>query len=157
MKAITLWQPWASLIALGLKTIETRSWDTNYRGDLYIHAAKKIVPFEVLFNDMPTRYKNEVYMAICKDYGSYENMPTGEIIAKTNLVDCLKIAEEYKILKFAALEFKASDQDYEFVSGDEYHFGDYTPGRYGWILNDTQTLENPIPAKGMQRLWNFNI
>ncbi len=38
MKALSLWQPWASLIALGVKTIETRSWATNYRGPLAIHA-----------------------------------------------------------------------------------------------------------------------
>jgi hypothetical protein len=41
MKALTLWQPWASLIALGAKTIETRSWSTKYRGPLAIHAAKR--------------------------------------------------------------------------------------------------------------------
>lgn len=41
MKALTLWQPWASLIALGVKTIETRGWSTNYRGPLAIHAAKR--------------------------------------------------------------------------------------------------------------------
>lgn len=35
MKAIRLWQPWASLIALGHKTIETRSWPTKYRGPLW--------------------------------------------------------------------------------------------------------------------------
>ena len=41
MKALTLWQPWASLIAVGAKTIETRSWSTKYRGPLAIHAAKR--------------------------------------------------------------------------------------------------------------------
>lgn len=43
MKVITLWEPWASLIAVGAKMIETRSWNTNYRGRIAIHAAKKIV------------------------------------------------------------------------------------------------------------------
>lgn len=42
MKAITLWQPWASLIACGAKTIETRSWGTPYRGPLAIHASKRM-------------------------------------------------------------------------------------------------------------------
>ncbi len=41
MKAITLWQPWASLVAIGAKTIETRSWATSYRGPLAIHAAAR--------------------------------------------------------------------------------------------------------------------
>jgi hypothetical protein len=41
VKAITLQQPWASLIALGAKSVETRSWSTAYRGPLAIHAGKK--------------------------------------------------------------------------------------------------------------------
>ncbi len=42
MKALTLHQPWASLMAAGIKTIETRHWATNYRGRLAIHAGKKV-------------------------------------------------------------------------------------------------------------------
>lgn len=40
MKTISLWQPWASLVAIKAKRIETRSWYTSYRGPLAIHAAK---------------------------------------------------------------------------------------------------------------------
>ncbi len=43
MKAITIWQPWASLLACGAKQYETRSWATSYRGPIAIHAAKKNV------------------------------------------------------------------------------------------------------------------
>ncbi len=46
VRAITLWQPWASLVALGLKRFETRSWPTNYRGKLLIHAATRIEKYE---------------------------------------------------------------------------------------------------------------
>lgn len=38
MKVLTLREPWASLVGERIKTIETRSWPTNYRGELYIHA-----------------------------------------------------------------------------------------------------------------------
>src|SRR3990167_5996307 len=46
-KAISLKQPWANLVATGKKTIETRKWTTNYRGDLLIcsSASPKIEPF----------------------------------------------------------------------------------------------------------------
>ncbi len=40
MRCITLTQPWATLVAIGAKTIETRSWGTKYRGELAVHAAK---------------------------------------------------------------------------------------------------------------------
>lgn len=43
MKAITIWQPWASLLAHGMKQYETRSWATKYRGPIAIHAAKRPV------------------------------------------------------------------------------------------------------------------
>lgn len=46
MKAISLWQPWASAMALGSKRIETRHWATSYRGTLAIHAAKRFVQKE---------------------------------------------------------------------------------------------------------------
>ena len=41
VKAITIWQPWASLVAVGAKTMETRSWPTKYRGPIAIHAAQR--------------------------------------------------------------------------------------------------------------------
>ena len=40
MKAITIWQPWASLLVSGRKRYETRSWATSYRGPIAIHAAR---------------------------------------------------------------------------------------------------------------------
>lgn len=51
MKAITIWQPWASAIAHGLKGIETRSWGTKYRGLLAIHAAKLEMDMD-MFNEL---------------------------------------------------------------------------------------------------------
>jgi hypothetical protein len=44
-KALSVRQPWASLIACGLKTIEIRTWSTTHRGQLYIHAAKSLDEF----------------------------------------------------------------------------------------------------------------
>ena len=43
MKALTIWQPWAGAAAAGIKHNETRSWYTNYRGPLAIHAAKQSI------------------------------------------------------------------------------------------------------------------
>lgn len=52
MKAISLWQPWASAMALGRKRLETRGWSTNYRGPLLIHAAKRWTRAEREFADL---------------------------------------------------------------------------------------------------------
>ncbi|WP_253299501.1 hypothetical protein [Paenibacillus barcinonensis] len=38
---------------------------------------------------------------------------------------------------------------------DEYHFGDYSDGRFAWQLDDVVQLQEPIPAKGQLGLWNW--
>ena len=81
MKVITIKQPWASLIALGYKTYEFRTWKTKYRGDVLIHAGKGID------KDAMERFKH-----LNLDY------PRGEIIAKVRISDCIlvdkKVGEE---------------------------------------------------------------
>ena len=58
MKAISIHQPWASLIAFGEKRFETRSWKTDYRGPLLIHASRTFinVPPELLGMPMPSMF-----------------------------------------------------------------------------------------------------
>lgn len=73
MKALSLKQPWAELIVLGKKIIETRKWKTNFRGEFYIHASKT-------FN------KGD-----CEEFG-IKNPVTGALIGKAELVD----VKEYK-------------------------------------------------------------
>ena len=72
MKVLTLTQPWATAIALGIKKVETRSWFTNYRGPLYIHAAKGF-----------PLYARQFAMIEQPTIGS--NLPLGRIVAKAYL------------------------------------------------------------------------
>lgn len=67
------------------------------------------------------------------------NYPTASVIAICNLIDCIKIDHEFNI----------------FLSANEMAFGDYTPGRYAWRLENVKMLPEPIPTKGHQRLWNW--
>jgi len=144
MKAITLWQPWASLVATREKKIETRSWSTNYRGKLAIHAAM-LNPYKAI-KSIPDSIITKMRKAL-KEKGiltpstDFRVLPVGCIIATANLVDCHEITYSFRCSK---INFT-----------DEEYFGDYTPGRYAWILEDIQPLEEPIPAKGMQKLWNW--
>lgn len=70
---LSLWQPWASAMALGLKRIETRSWERRYRGPILIHAAKRW-----------TRDERDFAHAM-----GFEgvDLPLGAIVAVANLVD----------------------------------------------------------------------
>lgn len=75
MKAISLWQPYASAIPLGLKRVETRHWTTNYRGELAIHASKKNTP--------------ELRSIAVKGGLFPEDLPYGEVVAIVTLVGIL--------------------------------------------------------------------
>ena len=140
MKVITLYQPWASLIALCVKGIETRSWYTDYRGLLGIHAGKRLVPFNEVSRNWRHEIKDYVLNRIIKAYGSYKNLPTGAIVAATTLFDVAPVEKELP-----------------FLGGVEISCGDYSPGRFAWKLHDTWELDNPIQVTGHQRLWNYTI
>lgn len=157
-KVITLWQPWASLIAMNLKNNETRGWPIKYRGELYTHAAQKVIPFDQLFPEMTAKEKKILKDWICEKYGSYENLPRGKIIAKTRLFDCQEVIQmppnerERVIKKYGPA---AKLESGKLIYGPEFHFGDYTPGRFIWSLDQIEEIE-PVPIKGQQGLWNWS-
>ncbi|MGN7284315.1 ASCH domain-containing protein [Shouchella rhizosphaerae] len=147
MKVITIKQPWATLIALGEKRFETRSWATKHRGPLAIHASKKV---DVAALD---------YVAISSvltKHGIYsrKDLPTGVVLATVDLVECHKITADYMSMYD---EEKAGTENGLLIEGDEWWFGDYTEGRYAWELDNLNILSNPIPAKGQLSLWNFDF
>ena len=141
MKAITTWQPWASLIATENKHYETRGWKTNYRGPIAIHAAMR----EIIqtMRALPVETQKFVFECIYDYYhirdGAIKKMPTGAIVATAEVVDCIKITPEFVAT----------------LSQKEQIFGDYTLGRYAWKLENVKLLPEPIPVKGKQGLWTF--
>jgi hypothetical protein len=88
LTAITLHQPWASLIAAGKKHYETRNWATNYRGSIAIHAAKKL-------------HEDESLISLLEIPAS--EIPLGAVVAIAELTDCILIDEEF-ILKQSSFE-----------------------------------------------------
>lgn len=130
MKVISIIEPWASLIKEGIKEIETRSWKTNYRGKIYIHASLKKV------SKKDERINNLVSLLEDKDF------KYGHIIAEAELVDCIYMDEQF--LK----EIKENKK--------EYICGEYSLGRYAWKLSNIKVLDKPIPAKGNLGIWNYN-
>lgn len=137
MYALTLRDPWATLVAIGAKRIETRSWRTHYRGPLAIHAAKCLAPADwAAVSERP-----EVARALRgAGIASLDERPRGAIIAIAELVAVLPTEEIVA----------AADQ---YLLGDERHFGDYAPGRFGWLLVNVKPLSAPIPARGALGLW----
>lgn len=152
MKAITIWQPWASLLVRGEKLYETRSWATSYRGPIAIHAAARPVQQTiddlvrgVIFatvEDLIDDANADTLACIDRlfpDPGELTQLPTGAIIGTALLVRCNAINE--------AFLSRLSEQ--------ETDLGDFSPGRYAWEFEDMKLLAEPIPVKGMQGLWEW--
>lgn len=130
MEALTILEPWASLIAANKKHIETRNWETKYRGKLFIHAGKGKVPEEL--------QSSIDDMQLC--LSSIESHP-GNILAECNLVNCIKMDDKF-IRTIKKNEF-------------EYDAGVFTVGRYAWILADIRQFNVPVPCIGHQRIWRI--
>jgi len=134
MKAITLHQPWATLIAHKEKYIETRGWETKYRGEIAIHAGKKI--------DYEACEQPQIKEVLAKHGYDFKELPTGVVVATTSIFDCVQIVNGTYVPGYT-------------IPRDEYVFGHFATGRYAWILTCTKALEKPVPAKGRQGLWNW--
>ncbi|HEY3694106.1 ASCH domain-containing protein [Phenylobacterium sp.] len=128
MKAISLWQPWATLVALGLKAHETRHWSTEHRGPIAIHAAKTID-----YAGAPARL---CHRAIGQAW--WEQCPLGMVVAIARLRTC-----------------RRTDAVVEHITRADEASGDYTAGRFAWALADVRPLGEPIPAIGRQGLFNW--
>lgn len=87
MKAISIKQPYASLIVSGIKNIENRTWKTNYRGRVLIHASA--VPALSDIGDLPTEQLKYAYSEMGKGK-EIEPIVTSAIIGSVEIVDCVQ-------------------------------------------------------------------
>lgn len=154
MKTISILQPWASLIIQGHKKIETRSWDTKYRGELLIHASKKKIRLQDGMFDLIDHMQRIGF------WDGYLDLPYGAIIGKVNLVDTVQFESFYQdesITKDMKLDSGYLPGGGGYVlSHQERAFGDYSPGRYGWLLSDPVMFETPVPCNGQLGIWKFD-
>jgi len=133
MKALSLLQPWASLVIMGLKTVETRNWATAYRGPLLIHAGKSKAGQVV-----------SAVPSINKYIPHFNALPFGQIIGKVFLDDIIRVEE-----------FVISNEAINRLTLENNVFGTYEVGRFAWILTNPEIFEMPVPARGMLSLWDY--
>lgn len=145
VRAITLWQPWASFMVAApdpLKSIETRSWSTTYRGPLLIHAAKRepawvrnlFLENQPLLRLLVTLRRNASGQFFLADV--FDSLPRGAILGGGTLVGC-EPTERVSV---------APDSS-------EGRLGDYSPGRWAWGITRAYSLREPVAANGKQGLW----
>lgn len=127
MKVITIKQPFASLIASGIKQYEFRTWKTNYRGELLIHAGKGV--------DKKAMKKFEKYNL---------EYPSGAIIAKVNLSDCIKVDEDFR---------KVLEEENPLVYSSIIKHSEWE----GYAFKMKNVVEiDPIEINGKLSLWEFD-
>lgn len=144
MKVISLLQPWATLVVIGAKQIETRSWNTKHRGDLLIHASKKMSQEQIDLTH------SEPFWNVLQHL---EELPLGKIIGKVVLEETARTESLLSLfqnkLKFRWLASLNVD--------NEKAFGDFSSGRWGWILSKPEAFKQPVQINGNRGLWNFPI
>jgi hypothetical protein len=132
IKCLSLYEPWASLLASGRKKIETRSW--KYKGalpvTLAIHAAKRT---DCLFLCEREPFKSKLAEI---GYESASQLPLGCVVGLVTIV--------------SQFQFGHAIPD---LSETERAFGDYSPGRWGFVTQDNRLLAHPVPARGSQLIW----
>ena len=133
VRCVSLWQPWASLIAVGIKSVETRSWPapaTILGCRIAIHAAKTN-------KGMWLAAQDKELWKVCLEALTFDErgfLPSGVIVA-TALVEVSIPTERLK----------------------PDIFGNFSQGRFGWMLADIRPLDTPIPAKGAQGIFMASL
>lgn len=147
MKTLTLTQPWATLVAVGAKSIETRSWDTRYRGPLAIHAGKGLGPVGGM-RGLRDLCCSEPFFSVLKSAGIDLDHVDVDVLPRGAIVAVCRLTAIYRITERGIEGFRPQPP------ANELAFGDYTPGRYAWLLTDVMALPTPIPATGALGLWS---
>ena len=140
MKALSLWQPHATAIAIGLKKYETRDWATHYHGPIAIHAAKRP------WNDQgpwhaEARQRLDRYVA---QHGTIA-WPFGAVVCTAEIVDCVRTS----ILRGT-------------IPADHQFWGDFSDGetgggRYAFRLENVKALPRPLPWRGAQGFFDVDL
>lgn len=139
MKAFTVYQPYAFAIVAGLKHYETRPRRTSVRGRVVVHAGKKDAWRTGLLEsgDMP-----EIEKVLAEVQGTGNRaarLEYGAVVGTVGIVDCIPVEEIMD--KLTPLEIA---------------MGDYSPGRFAWVLENPVMFDKPIPARGQQGWWNWD-
>ena len=128
MKAISLWNPWAEAMRLGLKKCETRSWPTEYRGDLIICSAK--------------RRLDETGLSVALGQQiPLTGMKFGFALCIVEICGCVSTERVQGFLPP--------------LDKTELALGDYSPKRFVWLTQNLRPLANPVPIVGHQGFWNL--
>ena len=127
LKAISLWAPWGSLVADGHKHIETRHW----------RPPDWLVGQRLAIHQAKKIDKHFAYQC---GYGANGILcPLGAVVAIVFLESWMQFTAE----------------NTEHISDEEKRYGDFYPGRFGWVFTDVKKLKEPVPFRGHQSIFDW--
>jgi activating signal cointegrator 1 len=134
MLALAMHQPWASLYVRGVKRNETRSWATDHRGPLVIHAAKHL---------QITHLEPRLLRILEREFGQDwpDKLPRGALIGMVDIVACV-VTEAVPLTSWDA---------------DDHACGDFSCGRYAWRAENPRPFPTPIPWRGSQTFFRVPL
>jgi len=151
MPAITLWQPWATLVAMGLKTIETRSWLPPHEllgQRIAIHAAAR--PVRQCMVGCGAPFVRSVAEALRVDVIDLDDLPRGAVLCTATLADAGTVAGVGDRVEVGAC---GSRRFTRLEAIDPW--GDFRAGRCLWFLEEVSPLTPPRSARGAQGIWTW--
>lgn len=134
--ALTIWEPHASLVAIGAKQYETRGWIPKRAGRwIAIHAAKKFTA------EIDQVCRQEPIRTLLRRAG----------IERPSQLNC------GKVVAVAWLEWvHRTEAIRDKIPAHELAIGDYAHGRYAWEFQKLKRIKDPIPAIGCQGIWKWD-
>ena len=136
MKALTIDAYWAWAIVFGDKRVENRSWPTNYRGPLLIHAG--------LNRSRDQQAVDWLSENAAMSLGGESDIESirGAVIGVCNLSECQALGD-----------FGCNERTHEYL-GIPPFAPEFAFGPFGWFLTEVLPAAEPVKCKGKQRLWN---
>lgn len=169
MKALSIKQPWASLIAHGVKDIENRTWATKKRERVFIHSSAKFA------GDINTLFSDDQWHAMGEEMRCnmvMKNFVFSAIIGEVDIIDCVinhdSIWAEHKLKGRQCPECGCTEYVNKNLVGDGYRMCkqchqdwwiDIAYGKpiYNWVLVNPVLYDEPIlNVKGKLSFWEFN-
>jgi activating signal cointegrator 1 len=135
--AFSLIQPWATLLASGFKSIETRSWNTKFAGTVLIHASATWGQESLgACHNRYIRSALEQLGYLGLNMAFVKPLPRSAIIGVFDLVGTERTER---------IRTTLADQ--------ERAFGNYSTGRFAWRTQNQRTFIKPVPTRGALKLW----
>jgi len=133
VKALSLWQPWASLIACGVKAHETRHWPAPrslISQRIAIHAAKRMIADP----------GSDLEALLIDEFGGHwvSDLPRGAVVATATLAGCYP-----------------TEHRRAYATHEDIICGDWYPGRYAWHMLEVRPVDPPAHCRGAQGLWDW--